>query len=330
MCRTITLHWGMLRNAKFGPEGALLSPCNSGAPCWIRIPGLTSLPSVFPPITLVSPNTTTRSHSDSSSSDAGLTIELPPKWIAGFSAGEISFNLTIETKSSYRLGKRPRVGVSLPQDGRDLPILEAIQNYFGCGYIVKDSGDRAVWIFRCDNPEELETIIVPFFDQFNLVSSKNLDFQDMKKALQMIRGKEHLTPEGLAKIQEIHAQMNLKRDRSTIDHGTIEITEDWLRGFVDAEGSFYSSVTPNKTSALGYRVIATLSITQTVSEKPVLEAIKKYIGCGFIKTKPAKNPGGRAVCEYQVNAFKDILNVIIPFFNANPLLTTKNLNYQDL
>jgi uncharacterized protein YunC (DUF1805 family) len=77
-------------------------------------------------------------------------------------------------------------------------------------------------------------------------------------------------------------------------------------------------------------VIATLSITQTVSEKPVLEAIKKYIGCGFIKTKPAKNPGGRAVCEYQVNAFKDILNVIIPFFNANPLLTTKNLNYQDL
>jgi hypothetical protein len=81
----------------------------------------------------------------------------------------------------------------------------------------------------------------------------------MKKALQMIRGKEHLTPEGLAKIQEIHAQMNLKRDRSTIDHGSIEITEDWLRGFVDAEGSFYISVTPNKTSALGYRVIATFS-----------------------------------------------------------------------
>jgi len=49
----------------------------------------------------------------------------------------------------------------------------------------------------------------------------------MKKALQLIRGKEHLTPEGLAKIQEIHAQMNLKRD--PIDHGTIEITEDWLR-----------------------------------------------------------------------------------------------------
>jgi hypothetical protein len=54
------------------------------------------------------------------------------------------------------------------------------------------------------------------------------------------------------------------------------------------------------------------------------------VAFGHIKTKPAKKPGGRAVCEYQVNAFKDILNVIIPFFNANPLLTTKNLNYQDL
>jgi hypothetical protein len=44
---TITLHYGMLRNAKFGPRGALLSPCNSGAPGWILIPWLTELPSIY-------------------------------------------------------------------------------------------------------------------------------------------------------------------------------------------------------------------------------------------------------------------------------------------
>lgn len=59
------------------------------------------------------------------------------------------------------------------------------------------------------------------------------------------------------------------------------------------------------------------------------QCLRPFRNFWFIKTKPAKTPGGRAVCEYQVNAFKDILNVIIPFFNANPLLTTKNLNYQD-
>lgn len=147
---------------------------------------------------------------------------------------------SIQNYTKYKLGKRARVQVSLPQHERDLPILVAIQNHMGCGYIVKDSGNRRVWIFRCDNPEELENKILPFFDRFNLVTSKFLDFQDMKKALKMIRAKEHLTPEGLAKIQELHAQMNLKRDRSTKGiHGTIEITDQWLQGFVEAEGSFY-------------------------------------------------------------------------------------------
>jgi len=260
----------------------------------------------------------------------GEMLILPSKWITGFSAGEITFNLTLENKSSYKLGVRPRVSISLPQDERDLSILIAIQNHLGCGYITKDSGDRKVWYYRCDNLEELENKIVPFFTQNNLVLSKQLDFESMTEALKMIRAKEHLTHEGLAKIKELHAQMNSKRDRSNIDHGTIEISNDWLRGFVDAEGSFYASVTPNKTSALGYRVVATFAISQTASEKPVLEAIQSFLGCGFIRTRTPNIPGRLPVCEFQVNAFKDILNVVLPFFNANPLLTTKRLNYLDL
>lgn len=170
---------------------------------------------------------------------------------------------------------------------------------------------------------------MPFFTKNHLVLSKRLDFESMTEALKMIRAKEHLTHEGLAKIKELHAQMNSKRDRSNIDHGTILISNDWLRGFVDAEGSFYVSVTPKKTSALGYCVVATFAISQTASEKPVLEAIQTYLGCVFIKTRSPNIPGRLPVCEYRVNAIKDILNVVLPFFNANPLLTTKRLNYLD-
>jgi hypothetical protein len=109
-------------------------------------------------------------------------IKLSSTWIAGFSAGEMSFIITIQN-NTYKLGKRARVLVSLPQHERDLPILVAIQNHMGCGYIVKDSGNRRVWIFRCDNPEELENKILPFFDRFNLVTSNFLDFQDMWRFL---------------------------------------------------------------------------------------------------------------------------------------------------
>jgi hypothetical protein len=90
---------------------------------------------------------------------------------------------SIQNNTKYKLGKRARVQVSLPQHERDLPILVAIQNHMGCGYIVKDSGNRRVWIFRCDNPEELENKILPFFDRFNLVTSNFLDFQDMWRFL---------------------------------------------------------------------------------------------------------------------------------------------------
>ena len=47
-------------------------------------------------------------------------------------------------------------------------------------------------------------------------------------------------------------------------------------------------MTPNKTSALGYRVIATFSITQTACEKPVLEAIQKFLVVGLSKLNPQK------------------------------------------
>ena len=120
--------------------------------------------------------------------------------------------------------------------------------------------------------------------------------------------------------------MNSKRDRSNIDHGTIEISNDWLRGFVDAEGSFYASVTPNKTSALGYRVVATFAISQTASEKPVLEAIQSFLGCGFI----TKDSGDREVWYYRCDNIEELENKIVPFFTQNNLVLSKRLDFESM
>src|SRR6266542_566419 len=70
--RTITIHWGMLRNAQFGPDGAFLSPCNSGAPFLILIPGLTKLPSSssFPGILITFHIPAIHSYSTSSTPDS--------------------------------------------------------------------------------------------------------------------------------------------------------------------------------------------------------------------------------------------------------------------
>ena len=51
----------------------------------------------------------------------------------------------------------------------------------------------------------------PFFVKYPLHGIKVLDFQDFAKAGDIIKGKEHLTKEGLAKIEEIKSRMNTKR-----------------------------------------------------------------------------------------------------------------------
>jgi len=150
----------------------------------------------------------------------------------------------------------------------------------------------------------------------------------MKEALRMIAQGKHLDPEGLAQIKAIHSRMNTKRDRSGFNHGNIQLSANWIRGFIDAEGCFYVGVSPNKTSRLGYRVITSFSVIQTAVERPVLVALQYFFG-GIGSIVSRKSGRGKPTFEYRVVGIQDLLTVIIPFFQANPLLTTKKLNFQD-
>jgi hypothetical protein len=68
-----------------------------------------------------------------------------------------------------------------------------------------------------------------------------------------------------------------------------------------------------------------MHITQNEKSIKVLQAIKDYFGCGIIKIDNKLNNTMR----YQVNSYKDINNIIIPFLDKYPLLTSKYLNYLD-
>lgn len=57
----------------------------------------------------------------------------------------------------------------------------------------------------------IESLIIPFFDQFPILGQKSLDFEDFKKVSKLIKIKTHLTPDGFNKIVDIKKNMNLKR-----------------------------------------------------------------------------------------------------------------------
>src|SRR5438034_8801221 len=110
----------------------------------------------------------------------------------------------------------------------------------------------------------------------------------------------------------------------------IKITDQWLLGFVDGEGCFHIGITNNKTMKLGKQVIPEFTIVQHVRDIILLKAIKNHLGCGIIQSNRGKNennPNHAPRWCYRVRAIKDLNQIIIPFFENNPLLTTKQKDF---
>jgi len=90
---------------------------------------------------------------------------------------------------------------------KDRIILESIQSYFeGAGSIKKHS-ENALH-YKVGSLPELTNIILPHFKKYPLITQKMGDFILFKKAIDVIKLKEHLTTEGLKKLVSIKASIN--------------------------------------------------------------------------------------------------------------------------
>jgi hypothetical protein len=152
-----------------------------------------------------------------------------------------------------------------------------------------------------------------------------------------MNNKAHLTVEGLHQIINIKAAMNLglsdllKSEFINFTPVKIQVinTENipdpnWIAGFVTGEGNFDVIINQQSSNKIGYRVQLRLRISQHERDIKLMECLSKYLGSGKIY----KYPGKSAVVLTIFN-FSDITNKIIPFFDKNPLLGIKLLDYLD-
>jgi len=86
-------------------------------------------------------------------------------------------------------------------------VLDIIREYFGCGYIRRDYSDKTVK-FEVRDHNDLMTKIIPHFEKFPLLSSKQKDFELSKKICKMVDSKLHLEKDGFIKIIRLAYQMN--------------------------------------------------------------------------------------------------------------------------
>lgn len=159
----------------------------------------------------------------------------------------------------------------------------------------------------------------------------------------MLENKEHLTSQGIETLKSMASQMNTNRTfeekwEFCLEHTSKStITPGWIQGFTDGEGCFYFYMGKQKLNgkvSSTWLLQASLEIAQNTHDVAVLELIQSFFGCGIIKPKRTNNElktaqSVRSVSRYVVSNLSDVMNVIIPFFDAHPLFTSKSLDYED-
>ena len=97
----------------------------------------------------------------------------------------------------------------------------------------------------------------------------------------------------------------------------MELTDQWVVGFVDGDGCF--RVYKQKSDNNRYIFV----VSQDKRSIHVLYALKTKFGCGSVHSAG----GGGQMYEYKVTNQNHLINYIIPFFFKNPLQTVKNNDF---
>ena len=100
----------------------------------------------------------------------------------------------------------------------------------------------------------------------------------------------------------------------------MELSPEWVVGFVDGEGCFFVGIQRHPETAAGYQVIPEFRVVQHQRDLPVLHGLKRFFGCGRV----CQNHGDR--WELRVRRFED-LQQINAFFERHPLKTKKQVDF---
>jgi Cytochrome C and Quinol oxidase polypeptide I/LAGLIDADG endonuclease len=193
------------------------------------------------------------------------------QWLVGFTDGDGNFHI-----SQQKVGSATKWGLSykLAQSAYNLRVLNYIKKELGVGSITKD-GTKAQYFIR--DRKVIETVLIPIFDKYSLLTTKYFDYVKLKKAL-LVLNNGSLTKQ--QKDIELLAIKNFKANNNyispawnnanlpltNVDSINNVMTKNWLVGFIEAEGSFYLT---NKDSN---RIVHGFGLTQKL-DKIVLEGI---------------------------------------------------------
>jgi len=112
---------------------------------------------------------------------------------------------------------------------RDRALIQSIQNFFGgVGYISKPNGFSTVE-FRVSTLKDIVNVILPHFDNYPLITKNRSDYELFKQVILLMLNKEHSTIEGIQKIVNLRASINLGLPNSLKEAfpNTVAVKKKW-------------------------------------------------------------------------------------------------------
>lgn len=257
------------------------------------------------------------------------------RWFTGFSDAEGNFNIIIYKDKLGNISSVSfRFKIELHVDDKNALIyIKKILN-MGNDIAIYDHSCR----FTVTHPKDIYKLI-EIFDKYNLNTTKYLDYLDFKKAFKIYQERIKTV-----KDQEIfNIILNIKNgmnnNRSCWDFPVkhnIVITDYWLLGLIEGEGSFY--LDRSKMEPI-------LSITQSNIQHALMEKIKDYLidKLGFDKyslfklnnsshitiiSEKARN-NSKPLSVIRVKNTNVLNNYLIPYLDKMTFITKKGLDYND-
>jgi LAGLIDADG endonuclease len=128
-------------------------------------------------------------------------------WLAGFSDADASFQVKIVKRSTR---SKAEIRLNFQVDQKTIYLLELIKLYFGGSIGHRKKQDT--YYYASVNFANAQKVI-NYFDKYNLLSSKHLNYLKWRSVWEMIQKQEHITLSGQEKIAQIKGTMNsLSRD----------------------------------------------------------------------------------------------------------------------
>ena len=164
-------------------------------------------------------------------------------YLAGFTDGEGSFNVSFRPRSDYRQPWKISLCFNISQ--KEHAILSVFLQALCCGTM--RSRPDGVWYLEVNNFEAILSNVIPFFERFSFLSvKKKRDFAKFCEIAGMMERGEHLTQQGVEKILEVRKEMNgggkrrytdaeilvrfqFKESSETIRQTSIQLDDDIVR-----------------------------------------------------------------------------------------------------